>query len=399
MTNVNKTNVTAEVLRDMVDEARIVYNWQEIEQKRHRSSSILMQPKPILALAAALILLAVVVAVYTSIDDKSDTPAPLSFELAESTRMLAVPSKATAERRIPLSDGSMITLAPGASLEVMHNTASQFHTTLHQGWVRYNVVPGHQRMWEVDAGLCRVVVKGTQFTVNRTPSRVDVTVHRGAVAVYSSDGDTRLATLTKGKRYTVERANERAKDNGERYLANAPKIKNPIAESSSNKDAKTTDIRSFDKKIIRNGRRAKARTSGIAGAGSLVGMGGSDDVNALLKKVDAARSQNQHQKAARLLGRIIRDYPEDPAIGLVALTLGKIRLDTLNQPQQAAAAFKRATVSAGLPSPLREQAYARGVEAYYRSGDTVAAQKMGVTYRRRYPNGSWNSFIERWTRP
>jgi hypothetical protein len=59
----------------------------------------------------------------------------------------------------------------------------------------------------------------------------------------------------------------------------------------------------------------------------LAGLGSSDPVNDLLREVDKARKQKRQKEAAVLLAQILREYPDDPASGLVALTLGKIRLD------------------------------------------------------------------------
>ena len=396
MTDVHKSNVTADVLRDMVDEARVVYNWQQIEERRHRGRNSFTRTKMVLAVSILLIISALAAGLLLLGSNTRNDHSPLAFEIAGATRMLAVPSKATSGRHIPLSDGSTITLAPGASLEVMTNTASRFRTTLHEGWVRYNVIPGHERKWEVDAGLCRVMVWGTQFTVNRTPERVDVMVHRGTVAVYAPQSDHRLATLTKGNSYTIRYPHLNTKRHI--YIADASVESEPTEDYAQ--PANTLDGKHSgrdDKISWKNTRRSKVatRTEGTA----LVGLGGSAAVNELLKQVDIARTNNQPRKAARLLTHIIQQYPSDQAIGLVALTLGKIQLDTLKQPVKAARAFERATVSQGLPSPLREQAFARGVEAYHRAGNIAAAQQMGASYQSRYPNGSWRGFVERWITP
>ncbi|MBN2526002.1 MAG: FecR domain-containing protein [Deltaproteobacteria bacterium] len=387
MTDVKRNNVTAEVLRDLVDEQRIVYNWQQIELKRTQKSR--HPARTGLAMAAALVLVGIVASIgyiATRTPQSAAHGTPLSFEISQSTRMIAVPSKATSERRIPLSDGSIISLAPGTSLEVVDNTPNLFRTTLHQGWVRYNVVPGHKRTWEINAELCRVVVMGTQFTVNRTPSTVDVKVHRGTVQVLGAVGDKQLATLTQGHSYTVR--------------AQTPNTALQLAES----DAEAQDVPKLKmaqppkekNHPLRTGAVAPRSTSGKA-ASRLAGMGASADVNVLLQQVDDARQHRQPQKAAKLLQRILNEHPLDPAVGLVALTLGKIRLDALHQPAKAAQAFQLAANAKGLPSPLREQALARSVEAYHRAGNIDAANKMSDTYSHLYPDGAWRSWIERWT--
>ena len=390
MKGAKKTNVSARMLLDMVDEQRIVYNWQHIARKLKQNRFNPLRRRLVLAAALVLIIMGAVSAIYFSKDTVTVSP-PLSFELSESTPMITVPSTAPDDRRIPLSDGSTITLAPGASLEVKDNDPTRFLTLLHRGWVRYNIIPGHTRTWEVDTRLCRIIVLGTQFTVNRTPSSVHIAVHRGTVAVYPPTGDQILATLTAGKTYTLR----------------VPRLHVPSHLAPRPPFADKTDAHSPEPEFVRD-RRKKHTGADEPGSNHdarphtqitrLAGLGASDDVNALLNKVDEARLRNMPQKATTLLERILREHPDDPAVSLAALTLGKIRLDTLHRPREAALAFKQAATSKRLPTPLREQAYARCVEAFRRAGDVASAQKMSELYRRRFPNGKWIPWIERWSK-
>jgi len=388
MRGAKKTNVSAGMLLDMVDESRIVYNWQRIVAQKRR----IIPTRHRLVLAAALTLIAVgfVFALYSS-SDKGSPQVPLFFELSESAPVITVPPKATAERRIPLSDGSTITLAPGASLEVKDNNPSQFLTLLHKGWVRYNIIPGHTRTWEVDAKLCRIVVLGTQFTVNRTPLSVHIAVHRGTVAVYPPRGDLRLVTLTAGKTYTLHAPRQ---DSPHRP-APRPRIAKATTGNPAAPVATGQERQKHTKAVEQRPNHAPGPRPSMP---RLAGLGATADVNVLLTRADEARMRNKPQRAARLLERILREHPDDPAVSLVAMTLGNIRLDTLHRPRAAALAFRRAATSTWLPSPLREQAYARCVEAFRRAGDLESAQEIGSLYKRRYPSGKWSSWIDRWSK-
>lgn len=383
----HKTEISHNEFKDMVDEQRIAHIWQRIQGKR-RKAELVLRRLPVLSGAAATLLFIGIAAAFHLSKPPRPTPSALSFNLSEST-MLSVPPDAREQKRIPFSDGSMITLSTGAALEIKDNTSKRFLTSLHRGWVRYNVIPNQARTWELDAGLCRIVVLGTQFTVNRTDRAVNIVVHRGTVAVHSATGDETLVTLTAGHRYTALAPT--AETAPKQIAHNRPPSREDV--SSPEDDNRQT-------RTARPGARSapsRRTTMPIPASGAiLAGLGASRIVNDVLKRADVARQKRRPRKAAALLQRILDNHSDDPAVGLVALTLGNIHLDTLHQPQVAARAFKRATLSKTLPRPLREQAYARCVEAFHRAGDHTATQTMAAKYRHRYPGGAWRTVIDRW---
>ncbi len=390
MTGVNKTNITSEVFRDMVDEQMVVYNWQQIDQKRRQKRPIPFRHPLVFSVVFVLLGAGTFAAYHLSIDATSAL-APLSFELSESTRIFSVPAKATAVRRIPFSDGSSIALTPGASLEVKENKPNRFLTSLHKGWVRYNVIPERSRTWEVDTGGCRIIVLGTQFTLNRTPNAVHIAVHRGSVAVYPLTDDKILATLSAGERYTLRLPEQDTPQCPPHQPLVAHTTQNHLPQNDASKERRTQ--RTGQQASRANSTSTQARNS----LTKLGGLGASGAVNQLLERADDERIRNQPQKAVALLERILREYPYDPSVGLVTLTIGTIRLDDLHQPRRAARAFKQAASIKGLPSSLREMAYGRGVEAFQRAGDIASARAMSNQYRRNFPQGAWLPIFERWT--
>ena len=95
MRDVDNNNVTAEVLEDMVDEQRIVYNWQHIGVKR--SKKRYTPGRQAWAFASILAILGVGIWASVSFFNVTDlAPSPLSFELSE------VHGCAGAEHRSPL---------------------------------------------------------------------------------------------------------------------------------------------------------------------------------------------------------------------------------------------------------------------------------------------------------
>lgn len=387
MMDFHRTRVTDGAFRDMVDEPRVAHNWQQIATKRKQKQISAGRRRMALLAAFALIGVGISASIHFVLESPSH-PAPLTFEVSESVQRFDVPAESHVNRRIPLSDGSTITLAPGASLEVMENAQRRFVTSLYHGWARYNVIPDGGRTWEVNAALCRVVVLGTQFTVSRTPRAVRVAVHRGTVAVYPPTGSRVLKILRAGETCALRSP---VKSEPE-PVSSPPRIAGNAAQ-------RPPEDHSFDE-----GRSAKKPSPPVrAGVGhratssSVAGLGASADVNRLLKEAKEARDRKQPERAVTLLEQALREYPHDPSVGLVTLTLATIHLDSLHQPRAAALLFKKAATSRGLPPSLREQAYGRSVEAFERAGDSVSARKMGNLYRRHYPDGAWLSWIERWT--
>ncbi len=389
MKTAGKPQPLGEVLRDVADEPRLAYNWSRIEERRH--SRPILSGRLVLASVSALATVAVVIGLFAvSKSHQPDTDKPLSMALPELMPVMAVPSRASEKKRVILSDGSRLTLAPGATLEVIENSRDRFETALLRGWVRFNVTPGKNRTWVIDAGLARIVVIGTQFTVSRTPQAVKVAVHRGMVALRQNTSQSEIIQLTAGesRQLTAPASNVRPRCAAPTEVA---VMDSPASEDASSPAASST------KRVGR--RKPSSKPIGPAPespVADLAGLGSSEPVNALLREVDEARKNKKPKKAAALLARILREFPDDPAGGLVALTLGRIRLNSLHQPRAAAGAFKYAAKHKYLPAPLREQAYARCVEAFHHAGNDVSASAMGEFYQKRYPNSAWLPWVEYW---
>lgn len=73
------------------------------------------------------------------------------------------------------------------------------------------------------------------------------------------------------------------------------------------------------------------------------------------------------------------------------------RMTMRGNPARAAAAL-RATLE-GMPLALQENATARLVEAYAKSGQTKEAARMAERYLARFPNGRRAEDVRRWATP
>src|SRR2546430_2117926 len=75
-----------------------------------------------------------------------------------------------------------------------------------------------------------------------------------------------------------------------------------------------------------------------------------------------------------------------PRAPLAAFSLGRVHLEKVGAPRDAAQAFARARELAP-DGPLAEGALAREVEAWARAGETEVARQRALSYARRYPGG------------
>lgn len=111
-----------------------------------------------------------------------------------------------------------------------------------------------------------------------------------------------------------------------------------------------------------------------------------DDPTELLLAADVARLSRHPDMALSPLSQVLDRHPDDPRAPLAAFTLGRVLLEELGRPREAAAAFARAR-SLSPTAPLAEDALAREVEACSRAGDTVQARKLAEDFARLYPAG------------
>lgn len=111
-----------------------------------------------------------------------------------------------------------------------------------------------------------------------------------------------------------------------------------------------------------------------------------ETIGALMLAADVHRMSGHPRSAARILARVVKQFPKDSRAEFAAFTLGKVLLDDLGQATRAARAF--ATVRSLAPKgSLAEDALAREVEAWSRTGRRDVARERARLYIERYPNG------------
>jgi transmembrane sensor len=112
-----------------------------------------------------------------------------------------------------------------------------------------------------------------------------------------------------------------------------------------------------------------------------------DDVGDLLLAADVARMSHHPAQAVDPLRRAVGSHRSDPRAPLAAFTLGRVLLDELGRPREAADAFADARALAP-GGPLAEDALAREVEAASRAGDASRANARAQLYVTTYPSGA-----------
>jgi transmembrane sensor len=111
-----------------------------------------------------------------------------------------------------------------------------------------------------------------------------------------------------------------------------------------------------------------------------------DDSGALLDAADAARLSGHPQAAVTYLRKVLDQHRESPVAPLAAFTLGRVLLERLGQPSEAADAFAIARQLAPTGS-LAQDALAREVEAWSKAGRPDDAYRAAREYVDTYPKG------------
>lgn len=120
-------------------------------------------------------------------------------------RLAADHLTSTAELRdVTLKDGSIVHLDAGSAIAV-HYGAARRKVTLLAGRAFFEVVPGADRPFAVEAGTVTVTVTGTAFDVRSLADTVSVAVQSGTVQVALATHQKTIA-LAPGERLEVERA-------------------------------------------------------------------------------------------------------------------------------------------------------------------------------------------------
>jgi transmembrane sensor len=291
---------------------------------------------------------------------------------------------------VQLADGShVLMMSEDAAVGIERNRPLQIALRVESGSARFDVVPNQKREFVVRAGSVEVGVLGTIFDVERSHGRVRVSVSRGKVRVRQLNEPGA----------SIVKAGESAwfDERGEQIGASAPER---APEEPASPEASKRALQPSAAKSRGRTHRAGARDEAPRAAWRSLSQSGDyegayrllqessveDDSGALLDAADAARLSGHPEAALRYLREVLDHHRDSPVSPLAAFTMGRILLERLGQPTEAAEAFALARRLAPQGS-LAQDALAREVEAWSKAGHPDEAYQRARQYVTSYPQG------------
>jgi transmembrane sensor len=252
---------------------------------------------------------------------------------------------------------------------------------LRRGSARFVVIRDERRPFRVRVGPLVVEDLGTVFSVSRLSEyEFDVAVEEGNVAVLC--GNSRVE-LGGGQRRTFACGEPEKQATGAATSAAVP-----VSAGRPHPPREEPTLPGVPSRLAAPAWRVLAERGQYREAyDSLRGESEAsvrDETRELLLAADTARLSGHASEAVPYLRRVLVRRGDDPRAHLAAFTLGRVLLDELGRPAEAAEAFARARAS---QTPLAEDALAREVEAWARAGDARRSHDLALEYQRSYPQG------------
>lgn len=302
----------------------------------------------------------------------------------------------TGPSQIRFQDGSSATLLTDQSwLKVEEDpVAGLTRVIFHAGRSRFEVVPNPSRRFRVEAGPVTVEVVGTVFTVEREELNIRVWVERGRVRIETGGGHIELGA---GQRWSSGENASPPRETPPTEVASPsesvspkPQPSVPLNRRASEKPLALISIPSTRswKELAQDGLFEQAFALVAAQPETAL----PDDVGDLLLMADVARLASHPKAALAPLSKILRESNQDPRAPLAAFTLGRILLDELGNPREAAGTFRQAW-QIDPEGPMAQDALAREVEAWFSAGEVSLARACAENYLQRYPGGRRSSLV------
>jgi transmembrane sensor len=317
------------------------------------------------AFAAAMVVLGLAVGTVKVFHRQAVTVNPASSSTADLPRTLR------------LEDGTSIVLATSeSSIRTLQSTKGSVDIEVVKGQAHFDVTHDPSRVFRVVAAGVTVEVIGTAFSVELRAVGARVAVDRGRVRVRWGE---KVRTLSAGE------AGVFGDPGPEESAVDAP-LDDEAQDAGSMMPSSPETTRHASpgewRSLARDGDFAKAYDA-LRGEGPGAVR---DEANELLLQADVSRLSGHPDQAVGPLRRVLSRHASDPQAPLAAFTLGRVLLDELKRPREAASAFARVyRLSAG--GPLAQDALAREVEAWSKAGEPGIAHERALRYVESYPQG------------
>jgi transmembrane sensor len=282
-----------------------------------------------------------------------------------------------------LEDGSVaLPLSSNASVEPVEVGSSGVVVRVGEGSVRFSVMP-QPRPFRVLASDVTVTVLGTVFTVSLEQGEVRVGVERGRVLVDWPGGQRELGVAED----VVVRVAAPVASSESQPIELLPAA--PSASASSDLASPRVQARSW-RALAQDG-EYQAAFAAMSAEGK---SGVRDEPGDLWLAADVARLSGHPERSVTLLERVASGHAGDSRAPLAAFTLGRVLLDQLGRPHEAAQAF--ATAQRLAPGgALAQDALAREVESWSKAGETAFARARAEEFLRRYPGSRRAKLVRR----
>lgn len=302
--------------------------------------------------------------------DPSQTPSPSDSSLGDGaqTTLLAGDQAETKS----FADGSVLTLHAHAQLTTTGISARRVSARLDAGEVVFDLEPGIDRRWDLDAEVVQLQAADARFAMERTSQEVRVRVMRGAVLVYAASLPRGQVRMTEGQTMHFAVEPEASIDTRLTHRDAAPSKRKPNV---------STAPRPLSPPATPVAGPAVSRTESATVA------------DLLLESADWARQSHDVDGAIEILTRFVDRYPGDRRVGVAAFTLGKL---TLHKAPARAAEWFQLALQRRVPAMMTESARARLVEALAKAGDVQGARAARQRYDTSYPNGAHRDEVAEW---
>jgi transmembrane sensor len=283
-----------------------------------------------------------------------------------------------APRTLRLEDGTSIALATDeSSIRTLESGPKSVGIEVVKGAAHFDVIHDPARLFRVVAGGVTVEVIGTAFMVELRPAGARVAVDRGRVRVRWAD-QIRMLSAGEAAVFDDSGSPEGALDE---LTDEGPQDGGGVAVPSASTGLRRASPGEW-RSLAHDGDFSKAYDA-LRGEGPGAVR---DEPNELLLQADVARLSGHPDQAVAPLRRVLSRHGSDAQAPLAAFTLGRVLLDELKRPREAAGAFARVyRLTPG--GPLAQDALAREVEAWSRAGETGIARARAQRYIESYPQG------------